>query len=173
MRHRVLGPLAAAALACWCASCGGGTSEGLYPVNGKVLCNGQPATGAVLYFHRQAGGDAPPPGAAEIIPSAKVQDDGRFTVESPPLGYGAAPGKYALLVQWPDDFVPAQARAADKPKIATVGGKKVTVVKRDKLGQVPGDRLKGRYMDKSKPLLQAEIKPGSNDLGTLELEIKN
>ena len=47
------------------------------------------------------------------------------------------------------------------------------MTKHDKLEPNAPDRLKGRYSNGSKPLLQAEVKPGPNDLGTLELELKN
>ncbi len=46
------------ALALTLASCGG-TAEGLASVSGKVVCDGQPAAGAILYFHRQPGEPAP------------------------------------------------------------------------------------------------------------------
>ena len=153
-------------------SCGG-TAVGLSAVSGKVLCNGEPAAGAVLSFHRQAGEAAPPPTASVIIPSATVQDDGSFVVDSHPLGRGAAPGKYNILVQWSQDQDPAQKRGADKAKVSTIKGKRVVLTKHDKLDQIAPDRLRGRYSDASKPLLQVEVKPGSSDLGTLELELKN
>ncbi len=47
------------------------------------------------------------------------------------------------------------------------------MTRRDKLDPLAPDRLHGRYSDASKPLLQREIHAGSNDLGTLELELKN
>jgi hypothetical protein len=172
MIYRVLMTTAVAALAWSCVSCTG-TAEGLSSVSGKVLCNGQPAAGAVLLFHRETGEDAPPANAANIIPSAVAGDDGRFTVESQPLGDGAAPGKYKVLVQWPEDSDPAQAPSGGNTKTASVGGKKVSVTKRNKLAPVTADRLKGRYMDSSKPQLHAEVKAGPTDLGTFELEMKN
>ncbi len=105
--RRAFAAAAVAALGWLCVSCGG-TAPGLSSVSGKVLCNGQPAAGATLYFHRRAGEPAPPAGAEKIIPSATVGEDGGFTVESQPLGSGAAPGKYNILVQWPEEHDPAQ-----------------------------------------------------------------
>jgi hypothetical protein len=168
IRWRV-GVIMMPALALTLASCGG-TAEGLSPVTGKVVCDGQPAAGAILLFHRQAGEPAPPPSTAGVIPSATVRDDGSFSVESASLGRGAAPGKYNVLVQWPEQADAAAAGA--KTKNASVGGKKVVVAKHDKLDPVPSDRLKGRYSDAGKPQFQYEIKPGSNDLGTLEVSLK-
>jgi hypothetical protein len=172
MIHRALMATAVAALAWSCVSCSG-TAEGLSPVRGKVLCNGQPAAGAVLLFHRESEGEALPASVASAIPSAIANDDGSFTVESQPLGYGAAPGKYKVLVQWPDDSDTAKARSGSKTKTASLAGKTVAVTKRIKLDPVAPDRLKGRYMNSSKPQFHAEVKAGPTDLGTLELELKN
>ena len=105
--------MAVAVLAWSCVSCTG-TAEGLSSVSGKVLCNGQPAAGAVLLFHRESGGEAVPANVASVIPSAIASDDGSFTVESQPMGYGAAPGKYKVLVQWPEDSDPARPRSGSK-----------------------------------------------------------
>ena len=57
IRSRIL-VIVAAALALMLTSCGG-TAEGLEPVTGKVVCDGQPAAGAILFFHRQPGQPAP------------------------------------------------------------------------------------------------------------------
>jgi hypothetical protein len=172
MFDRVLKATAIAALAWSCVACTG-TADGLSSVSGKILCNGQPAAGAVLVFHRESGGAAAPANVSSVIPSAVASDDGSFTVETQPIGYGAAPGKYKVLVQWPEDSDTTGARSSSKTNIASVAGKKVTVTKRNKLDPVAPDRLKGRYMDSSKPQFHAEVKAGSTDLGTFELELKN
>jgi hypothetical protein len=172
MTRRVFAATAVATFGSMCVSCGG-PAAGLSAVSGKVVCNGQPAAGAVLSFHRQAGEPPPPQAAANLIPSAVVQNDGGFVVETHPLGYGAAPGKYAILVQWSQQSDPAQSRGTGKPQVATIKGKRVVMTKHDKLEPRAPDRLKGRYSDAKKPLLQVEVKSGPNDLGTLELELKN
>jgi hypothetical protein len=172
MVHRIFAAATVAMLGLACVSCGG-TAKGLTSASGKVLCNGEPAAGAILIFHRLSGGEAPPAEAAGIIPSANVQGDGRFTVESQPMGYGIAPGKYAILVEWSQEADPAQAGTTKTSKTSSGRGKSVTVSKRSKFDAVPVDRLKGRYMDKGKPAFEREIKAGgSNDLGTIELEMK-
>ncbi len=170
MVHRIFAAATVAILGLLCVSCGG-TAKGLSSASGKVLCNGGPAAGAVLVFHRLSGGEAPPAEAATIIPSATVSNDGSFTVESQPLGYGIAPGKYAILVEWSQESDPA-AGTSKKSKASAGRGKTVTVTKRSKFDSVPVDRLEGRYMDKSKPAFEREVKAGSNDLGTIELEMK-
>jgi len=172
MTRREFAATALATLGSMCVSCGG-PAAGLSAVSGKVVCTGQPAAGAVLSFHRKAGEPPPPQAAANLIPSAVVQDDGSFTVATHPLGYGAAPGKYAILVQWSEESDPAQSRSTGKPQVATIKGKRVVMTRHDKLEPLAPDRLKGRYSDANKPLLQAEVKSGPNDLGTLELELKN
>lgn len=132
MTRRVFAATAVATLGSMCVSCGG-PAAGLSAVSGKVVCNGQPAAGAVLSFHRQAGEPPPPQAAANLIPSAVVQNDGGFVVETHPLGYGAAPGKYAILVQWSQQSDPAQSRGTGKPQVAMIKGKRVVMTKHDKL----------------------------------------
>ena len=67
-----------------------GTGEGLVPVSGKLVCDGQPAAGAILLFHRVSSAPAPAAkAAAGVIPSATVGSDGTFSVESAALGRGA------------------------------------------------------------------------------------
>ena len=65
-----------------------------------------------------------------------------------------------MLVEWRDwqgdGVVPVKTRG------------KVKLVKRSRVRSGP-DRLKGRYFDISKPLLHAEVKPGSNQLTPFEL----
>jgi hypothetical protein len=172
MIHRVLMATAITALAWSCVSCSG-TAEGLSSVTGKILCNGQPAAGAVLVFHRESGGEGVPADVASVVPSVVATDDGSFTVESQPMGYGAAPGKYKVLVQWPEGSDATKPRLSSKTITASVAGKKVSVTKRNKLDPTTPDRLKGRYMNSSKPEFHAEVKPGRTDLGTYELELKN
>ncbi len=146
-----------AAAASWSFSeAGCGDSAGIYPVSGKVLCKGEPAAGAVVYFHPE--GDASV--ARDVIPHATVEDDGSFLLSSGDLGSGARPGKYAVLVQWRDPagdgIVPASERSKSK------------LTKRSRMRLGP-DRLKGRYFDISQPLLHVLVKPESNQLPPFEL----
>src|SRR5262245_8202278 len=75
-----------------CPGCGG--SNGLYPVSGKVLHNGEPAVGATVTFVRKGAA-----GVDDQTPQGVVGDDGTFTLVGP-AGEGAAPGEYAVLVEW-------------------------------------------------------------------------
>ena len=93
--------------------------------------------------------------------SGSCEDDGGFSLSSDDLGNGALPGSYAVLVEWRDEKASG---------VVPVKGKGQTnLVKRSRIHSGP-DRLKGRYFDASKPLLQAEVKPGPNQLEPFELK---
>ncbi len=141
MRNALLPPLAAA-WACACLGCG--NSAGLYPVNGKVLYKGEPAAGATVTFVRKGVADR----LQEQTPQGVVQPDGTFALAGP-LGKGAQPGDYVVLVEWKE--------GAGKVK-----------------GRSPGlsapDRLKKRYLDPSRPLLTATVEAMTNSLPPFELQ---
>jgi hypothetical protein len=148
--------LAVVGTACTFPFAGCGNSAGLFPVSGKVLYKGEAASGAVVYFQRQ--GDPDP--LHKPVPFGIVGDDGSFSLQSDGLGSGASPGTYTVLIEWRDakgnGVVPVKSKGQAK------------LVKRSRVRSGP-DRLKGRYLDISKPLLQAEVKPGSNQLTPFEL----
>lgn len=135
---------------------GCGSPAGLVPVSGKVLYRGEPAAGAVVYFHRQA--EPGSPGGA--IPFGIVEDDGTFSLSTEGLGNGARPGQYTVLVEWRDEkgdgYVPVKTRGNAR------------LVKRSRVRSGP-DRLKGRYLDISKPLLHTEVAAGTRQLPPFEL----
>ena len=66
---------------------GCGNPAGFFPVSGKVLYKGEPAAGAVVYFHREGGPAAP----KQAIPYGVVDDGGSFDLACDGLGYGARP----------------------------------------------------------------------------------
>ncbi len=124
-----------------CMGCG--NSNGMNPVYGKVMYKNEPAAGATVYFHRKGSSDP----LHEQVPMGVIQEDGTFALAGPG-GEGALAGEYIVLVEWKEG-----------------AGKK--------RGRSPGldapDRLKGRYLNTRNPLLQAEIKPGTNRLSPFEL----
>ena len=143
------------------------SSPGLYPVYGTVTYNGQPAAGAVVYFHRKGGDSASLQGQ---IPTGIVDSSGKFSLDPGNLGSGAPAGKYIVLVQWPDDSV-SQAKATEenaKTKAAKAAEK--IRARKLKLDHIPSDRLKGRYALADRPLLSAELKPETNNLPAFELQ---
>jgi hypothetical protein len=138
---------------------GCGSPAGLVPVSGKVLYRGEPAAGAVIYFHRQDAPRAP----HQPIPSGIVEDDGRFYLTSDGVGDGCPPGKYAVLVEWKGK------PGTDEPQPKPARGKAKVVPVNRRTARNGVDRLKGRYFDVSKPQLHAEVLPGSNYLPPFEL----
>ena len=145
----------ASALAATMSGCG--ESNGLYPVYGQVKYKGEPAVGATVSFYpRNAAG---PQGQ---IPQAEVDSDGSFRLVSGDLGSGAAPGQYAVLVEWRQG--PLRTHRLDTAR--SVGK---AVAREGKPLLIADDRLKGRYFDIAHPRLDAEVKPGSNNLPPFEL----
>jgi hypothetical protein len=124
-----------------CIGCG---SSGTYPVSGKVLYQGEPAVGAMVTFVRLGVTDR----MQEQTPQGVVREDGTFVLASP-VGAGAPPGEYAVLVEW---------------KVGAGTGK----------GRSPGlnapDRLNRRYLDAARPLFTAAVEAKANSLPPFELQ---
>ena len=123
------------------ALAGCGNSAGLIPVSGKVLYRGEPAAGAVVYFHRQGPSAASP----HPIPTGIAQDDGTFSLNCDGVGDGCPPGKYAVLVEWKGQAGPLRP---PQPKPSGAKGKGKT---KEFYGQQADGsareliNLKGRY----------------------------
>ena len=147
--------LALSGLIVACPGCG--ESNGLCPVSGRVSYKGEPAAGAVVSFIPRAGTD---PGAP--VARGEVGDDGSFRLESGDLGPGAAPGQYAVLVEWRQG--PPRTHRLDAAKSV---GKAAARDRKPLL--LADDRLKGRYVDVAHPRLSAEVKAGRNTLPPFEL----
>jgi hypothetical protein len=135
-------PLALAAFALTCSSCG--NQAGLYPVSGKVLFQGEPAVGATVTFVRRGSADP----LHDPTPQGIVRQNGTFTLIGP-AGEGAPPGDYIVLVEWKEGAGKARGRAP---------------------GLSAPDRLKRRYLDPKRPLLTATVDPKSNTLPPFELK---
>jgi hypothetical protein len=132
-----------------CTSCG--NSNNLYPVSGTVTFKGQPAGGAAVFFHRQ-GSDPMNEHAIMGI----VRDDGYFTLVCGPLGDGAPPGEYDVLILWRQDPHP-------NPPPPMGGGHGGGLARKAR------DRLKGRYADPKYPRFHALVKTETNYLPPFEL----
>jgi hypothetical protein len=147
-------------------SCGRVDGPALYPVRGRVMCRGEPASGAQVVLIPEA---PPAPGTPSTEPpSATVAEDGSFDVATGDRGYGAVPGRYKVLITWRTGL------ATDAAKEAEAAAKKTRrragpVTKPDKHSMLAPDRLKGRYADPSHSTLTAEVKAGKNDLAPFEL----
>jgi hypothetical protein len=118
-------------------------SSGLYPVSGKVLCNGQPATGATVTFVRKDSANR----LDEMTPQGTVQEDGTFALVGP-SGKGIQPGEYIVLIEWKEGAGHSKGRA---PAL-----------------NAP-DRLKRKYLDPNKPLLTAVVAAKTNHLPPFEV----
>jgi hypothetical protein len=128
-----------AVLALACTSCG--NKNNVYPVSGKVMYNGSPASGATVFLHHK-GGDA----MNDHMIMGIVQDDGSFELVCGSLGKGAPPGEYDVLIEWKQVADQGNGRPQRGP-----------------------DRLKGRYADPKNPVLHATIEAKTNALPSFEL----
>ena len=155
----VIGLLAIAPTGC--------SSNGLASVSGSMTYQGKPATGASVHFHRE--GETAE--EAANFPIGIVDEDGTFYLETAGVGYGAVPGKYNVLVRWAPDKTdggePAPATTKNK-KPRNVVKRSAAEIRRDPTSAT--DRLKFRYFNREKPLIQVEIKAGSNQLDPIELK---
>jgi hypothetical protein len=84
-------------------------------------------------------------------PAAVVAADGSFQLTSYQPGDGAPAGDYNVAVTWPDE-------SGGTAKTRGLGRK-----------QALNDRLKGMYSNPARPLLQAHIVEGDNQLPDFEL----
>ena len=123
------------------ASCS--NKDTIYPVSGQVTYKGAPASGAAVFFHRQGGDPIDEPTILGI-----VQADGSFELVCGPLGKGAPPGNYDVLIEWKRVTGPGKPRPQTGP-----------------------DRLKGRYADPKRPLLHATVEARANHLPPFELTV--
>jgi hypothetical protein len=118
--------------------------KGYYPVTGKVLHKGEPASGALVYFYPEEQKDP----LHDQVPQGIVGDDGSFTLSSP-IGQGARPGPYAVLIEWKKDEGSLRGRGP---------------------GWNSPDRFGGRFMNPKSPVFRAEVKPEKNKLPPFELQ---
>jgi hypothetical protein len=139
---KVFFALGAVSLLAPCLS-GCGNSNGLYSVRGKVLCKGEPAVGAVVYFHRKNVEGS----LNEQISQGVVQQDGSFEL-SGATGKGAAAGDYAVLIEWKEGAGQTSGRS---PAITAP------------------DRFQGKYLDRQNPQFLAQVKPAKNQLPAFEI----
>jgi len=128
-----------AVLAVTSASC---SNQRLYPVSGRVTYKDVPAAGAALFFYRQ-GADP----MTEPVIMGIVQADGSFDVVCGSLGKGGPAGEYDVLIEWKQS---SGLRTRGRPQLGP-------------------DKLRGRYANRSHPLLHATIEARANQLPTFEL----
>src|SRR5689334_6662664 len=79
------------------AGCGSSNQPALYPVQGKVVVDGQPAANVMVRFN-PLGDTSPLPLASQGITGS----DGTFTLSTHQTADGAPAGQYAVTFQWFD-----------------------------------------------------------------------
>jgi hypothetical protein len=134
-------------------------------VHGQVLFKGEPASGAVVYFHQEG----PSSIARETLPVGTADDDGKFHLTRDGIGDGCPPGKYVVLVEWRGK---AESQVVEPKPIPVTGKTKVKLEEytvNKQMARQGVDRLKGRYFDINKPLLHAEVLPQSNSIPPFEV----
>src|SRR5262245_51825536 len=119
--------------------CGDGRKP-VYPVHGKVLINGKPATDAFVTLHAVT-----PDPNEPLFPSGQVDSQGAFALSSYITGDGAPAGDYVLTIEWLNYQVLGNQW----------GGP---------------DKLKGRYSDPKKSKIQVRVENRPLELPPIELD---
>jgi hypothetical protein len=78
-----------------CPACAANGRKPVYPVRGRVLVEGKPATQAMVTFHPVGEG-----GPEAVHPVGHVDEQGYFTLTSYVTGDGAPEGEYRVAVVW-------------------------------------------------------------------------
>jgi hypothetical protein len=145
LRHLLLGLIGFAASVLGPAGCSRSDGPAIYPVEGTVRVNGQPAAAALVTFHPLRG----EAGAAR--PTGRVGEDGRFVLTTRAGGDGAPAGEYRVTVVW------TRAVAATKP---VSDGDEVPV----------RSLLPATYSNPESTPLRATVKPGANEPIVFEIK---
>jgi hypothetical protein len=119
--------------------------EGLSPVQGQVLVRGRPAVNAFVVLHPLAPADVSAP-----RPHGLVDAQGIFRLGTHAADDGAAPGEYAVTIQWFDN---SRSKTDD-----------------ERGPNAQSDLLRGRYSDPRHPkALRVRIAAGPNTLPPFRL----
>ncbi len=127
------------ALAAAVAGCGEYRPK-LYPATGQLFVDGKAAPGAVVSLHPVDGKDFDRRGAR---PTARVREDGTFTLSTYTTGDGTPPGEYRVCVTWFD--------SVENPEKAQ-------------------DRLGLKYARETDSTIVVRIGPESNELEPIRIE---
>ena len=126
----------------------------VFPVEGKVFYQGDPATGALIVFHPKGqtkGKDD------QVVPrpSAVVAEDGSFALTTHKPRDGARAGEYLISIVWFKNANNSEGSLGERNSEPRAGSK---------------DFLNNKYSFPDRSGLTASIKPGVNTLPTFELE---
>jgi hypothetical protein len=112
----------------------------VYPTKGKILIDGKPAKDAFIQFYPRDG-----IGTGAPCPYGQTDENGTFALSTHVSGDGAPAGEYDVTITWPARF-----------SIMT--------------NSWEGDKLKGRYNDRSKPSFQVTVEKKPQELPPFELK---
>jgi len=110
-----------------------------YPVTGAVLVDGQPVKDVMVTFHPKE-----IVGDRPYLPSGRTNENGEFNLATFVSGDGAPPGEYAVTIVWPVRHNP----------ISTLW---------------EGDKLNGRYSDRTKTTFRVTVQKEPLQLSPFEL----
>jgi len=135
--------------------CGGGGDEfpKRYPVTGKVILNGKPATKGSVTF-------SPVDAANGRAAGGEIQPNGTYRLTTVTPGDGALPGKYLVSISGFEidrEYVRSKLKQGVDPRELNLIGETKYDEQAPKKYHVPP-----KYMDASKSGLTAEVKPESN-----------
>jgi hypothetical protein len=119
----------------------------VYPVQGQLFIQGQPADGARVVFYLSPGTGSDP--QKPVFPLGDVAADGSFQLTTYLKNDGAPEGEYAVTVVWPEPRKPGE-----RP---------------DSTEERP-DRLNGRYAEPENSPFHATIIRGTNTLAPFHLD---
>jgi hypothetical protein len=132
------------------ASCGTKGQKPVFPVQGEVFVQSQPADGALIIF-RPAGGEPNLDEWTHGFPRGTVGPDGTYRMSTYGNQDGAPAGEYIVQIRW------------DAPPTATED-------EPSEEEQPPPDRLGGRYMNPSSSTLRATVETKPNVIPRFDLK---
>ncbi len=120
----------------------GQSGPALYPVSGKVQCDGKPVADATVFFHRAGKTDI-----GEPVPYGTTGPDGSYQLGTNVPGDGAVAGDYVITIVWPD------------------------ITKKENGNGERPDLLKGTYLKPTESKLKAAVTTGKNDIPVFEVKL--
>jgi hypothetical protein len=135
-------------IASWVVAASGCGDDGdriqVYPVEGKVLVNGQPAQGATVALYPTSSALAE---ARLPPPTGTVDANGEFRLTSYESNDGAPAGEFQVTIVWPEPPPPNPVGVFEQK-----------------------DRLRGRYANPQTSKLTATVEAGGGELPPFELQ---
>lgn len=122
------------------------SSSDLQPVQGQVLLNDQPLSGALVTFHRAEGADP-----KAMSSTGLTKEDGTFTIMTGDKP-GVPPGNYVVTI------ICSEPVSNKSGQIYSTGAPETQ------------DKLKGAYSNRDTSKITVEVKKGANKLDPFRLK---